>query len=123
MKQKDSWGIFCSSLCLIHCISTPFLMASGGLGVLGVMMSSEWVHPLLLVFVILFMTLSFPSAYKRHRQYAPSLLGLSGLVGLIIAMTLGHDFETVLTIISSSLLMIAHLWNQRLSSLSLIYVR
>jgi hypothetical protein len=119
MKQKDSWGIFCSSLCLIHCVSTPFLVASGGLGILGVMMSSEWVHKLLLVFVILFMMLSFPSAYKRHRHYAPSLLGLSGLLGLIIAITLGHDFETVFTIIGSTLLTIAHLWNQRLSSLSL----
>jgi urea transporter len=90
-------------------------VASGSLGVLGIMMSSEWVHQLLLLFVILFMMLSFPSAYKMHRQYTPSLFGLSGLVGLIIAMTLGHDFETVFTVIGSTLLMIAHLWNQRLS--------
>jgi hypothetical protein len=43
MKQKDSWGVFCSSLCLIHCITTPFLVASGSLGVLGIIMSSEGV--------------------------------------------------------------------------------
>ncbi len=114
MKAKDSWGIFCSGLCLIHCLATPLLIASGSLGVLAMLISSEWVHKLLLLPVFLFIVLSFPSAYKQHRHHMPGLLAVSSLLGLIIAITYGHEFEIVLTVIAASILMFAHWWNRRL---------
>jgi len=116
LKNKDSWGAICSGVCLMHCIATPLLIAGGSLGVVGVLASSEWVHQLVLVPVILFSVLSFPSAYKKHRHHMPGLLAIIGLFGLISAVTYGHDFETVLTIIGASLLIVAHGWNWRLSS-------
>jgi len=120
VKEKDAWGVFCSGLCLLHCIITPLLIAGGSIGVFVMMMLSEWVHQLLLLPVFLLAVFSFPASYKKHRHHLPGLLAVGGLAGLIIAVMYGHDFEThafemVLTAIAASMLMLAHWWNRRLS--------
>ena len=115
VKNKDTWGVICSGLCLIHCLATPLLIAGGSLGVLGILLTNEWVHQLMLVPVVLFSVLSFPSAYKKHRHHMPGLLAIIGVFGLILAVTYGHDFETVLTAIGASILMVAHGWNWHLT--------
>jgi len=115
-KNKDAWGVFCSGLCLIHCLATPLLIAGGSLGVLGILISSEWVHQLMLIPVVLFSLLSFPAAYKKHRHYMPGLLAIIGLAGLFMAVSYGHDYETLLTVIAASILIVGHGWNWRLSS-------
>lgn len=119
MIAKDSWGVFCSGLCLIHCIATPLLIASGSLGALVMLISSEWVHKLLLLPVFLFAVFRFPVAYRQHRHHMPGLLAAGGMAGLIIAITYGHGagghyVETLLTVIAASILMFAHWWNRRL---------
>ncbi len=118
MKEKDSWGIFCSGLCLLHCLATPLLIASGSLGALAILISSEWVHQLLLLPVFLFAAFSFPVAYKQHRHHMPGLFAVVGLAGLLIAITYGHELEALLTVIAASVLIFAHVWNRRLMLLS-----
>lgn len=123
MKNKDAWGVVCSGLCLLHCLAVPLLIAGGSLGVLGILLANEWVHQLMLLPVVLFSVLSFPSAYKKHRHHMPGLLAITGLSGLIFAVTYGHDFETVLTVIAVSILMFAHGWNWNLTKKTVSNVR
>lgn len=123
----------------MHCLATPLLLMSGGIGVLGMMMASKWVHQLMILPVVIITLFSFPTAYKKHRHTMPSLLAVIAVTGLIIAMTYlnNHDFRvisgynfrpfyggnygynldshSILTLISSSILILAHIWNWRLS--------
>lgn len=115
VKNKDTWGIICSGLCLIHCLATPLLIAGGSLGVLGIVLSNEWLHQVMLVPVVLFSVFSFPPAYKKHRHYMPGLLAFLGVLSLTLAVIYGHNFEVVLTSIGASILMVAHAWNWHLT--------
>lgn len=112
---------------------------SGGVGVLGMFMASQWMHQLMIMPVVIFSIFSFPAAYKKHQHFMPGLLAVIAVIGLIIALIYlndhnvqvisGYDFKpiykynsgynldthSVLTLISSSILILAHIWNWRLS--------
>lgn len=112
--MKDQLGIICSSLCIIHCIGTPIILALGVSGLLANILTTEFVHYILLVPVGMLILLTLPTAYKRDGVLSPILTGLLGLMFLIAALFLGEKNETLLTIIGGSLLVVFHLWNLRL---------
>jgi MerC mercury resistance protein. len=139
VKNKDSWGMICSGICLLHCLATPFVLMSSGIGALGVFMASQWAHQLMIMPVVVISLFSFPVAYKKHRHHMPGMLAIVAVTGLIIAVAYlndggfrvisGYDFNPIygrnaeynlasnsmLTLISSSILIFAHIWNWRLS--------
>ncbi len=102
-------------------------------------MASQWVHQLIIIPVVIISLLSFPVAYKKHRRYMPGVLAIIAVTGLIIAVTYfnagglrvisGYEFNpiyrrstgynfashSILTLISSCVLIFAHIWNWRLS--------
>ena len=117
---KDSFGVICSSLCLVHCLFLPMvlpmLLATGALGTAGALLASEQTHLMLLVPVVLLAVMSFPGGYRRHGSVLPSALALAGLTGLVLALLLGEATETLLTSIGAGLLIIAHLKNRKLQN-------
>lgn len=139
LKNKERWGVICSGLCLLHCLATPFVLMSGGVGVLGVFIASQRAHQLMIIPVVIISLFSFPIAYKKHRHHMPGVLAILAVTGLITAVTYlndggfrvisGYDFNpiygrstgynlasnSILTLASSSVLVFAYVWNWRLS--------
>lgn len=112
--MKDRLGIIFSSLCIVHCIAVPLILGLGVSGLLATVLTTEFVHYILIVPVGLLILLTLPAVYKRDGVVSPILAGLLGMLFLIAALFLGEDKEAVLTIIGGSLLVIFHLWNLRL---------
>jgi hypothetical protein len=100
--MKDDLAVACSGACMIHCLVTPIVIGFGTAGLLGDWFTSEWVHKVMLVPVILLAILSLPGAYRRHKNHWPLLLGPESL-------------ETWITLSGGLLLITAHLWNRNLS--------
>lgn len=138
IKSKDSWGILFSGLCLVHCLATPFFLLGTGGGVFGLFMASQTMHQLMIIPVIIISLFSFLLAYKKHRNVLPGLLAVFAVIGLIIAVTYlsnsnirvisGYNYQpyqlssgyrldshTITTLIGSSMLIFAHIWNWGLS--------
>ncbi len=112
--MKDQLGIICSSLCIFHCVATSVILALGMSGLLASILTTEFVHYILIAPVGILILLTLPTAYKRDGVLGPILTGLLGLIFLITALFLGEKNETMLTIIGGSLLVVFHLWNLRL---------
>jgi TRAP-type uncharacterized transport system fused permease subunit len=114
--MKDKLGVFFSGLCVVHCLIFTFIIW-GGVGSINFYKTSEeLIHPILLLFVILIGFTSFPSAYKNHRNPLPLIMGITGMIGLFIALFLNTFFEIILTLFFGTLLIAAHLWNHRLQN-------
>tara|TARA_R110002050_G_scaffold1244_4_gene8582 strand:+ start:14818 stop:15300 length:483 start_codon:yes stop_codon:yes gene_type:complete len=105
--MKDQLGIIFSSLCIVHCIAMPIILA---LGISG-LFTTEIVHYILIVPVVLLILLTLPTAYKRGGVLSPILAGGLGMMLLIAGLFLGEDNETLLTIMGGSLVVVFHLWN------------
>jgi len=114
---------------------------SGGIGVLGGFMASQWAHQLMIIPVVIISLFSFPIAYKKHHHHMPGVLAIIAVIGLIVSVTYlndggfrvisGYDFNpvygrsagygynfasnSILTLTSSSILMLAYIWNWYLS--------
>ncbi|HDY86269.1 hypothetical protein LCGC14_0471100 [marine sediment metagenome] len=112
--MKDRLGIIFSSLCLVHCLATPFILALGVSGILATILTTELVHYILIVPIGLLILLTVPNAYKQSGIFSPTLSGLLGIGFLIAALVIGGEQDTILTIIGGSFLVLFHLWNMRL---------
>mgnify|MGYP006078176075 CR=1 FL=1 len=112
--MKDQLGTICSSLCIVHCIATPIIMAIGVSGVLASVIDTEFVHLLLIIPVALLLLLTVPKAYKRYKNLNLVLTALIGMVFLIAALFLSEEYEAILTIIGGSFLIVFHQWSLRL---------
>lgn len=115
----DSFGIIGSTLCILHCIGTPF--AIGALSALGLgFMAGEWFHLLLAFVLVAIAFLAFIPGWRKHGSPLVIALGIAGIVSilgaaLVIEDLLGHTMEIVFTILGSTLLISAHFLNWRLS--------
>ena len=110
----DAAGLFTSTLCMVHCLAMPVLLA-----LLPAMSWAEdgHVHEVLLGVAVVAALLSLGPGYLAHRRLAVPLLGGAGLACLAIAMfvvepRLGHDAEAVLSVAGALLLFGAHVRNR-----------
>ncbi|MBU2884351.1 MerC domain-containing protein [Gilvimarinus agarilyticus] len=110
--MKDETAALCSGLCLIHCIATPILLSMSGLGLIGSLFASEWVHVALFAPIALLALTSLPSGWKRHQRWLPSVAGFTGLLLLAAAMMAPHEAEAALSIGGGLLLIGGHLSNR-----------
>ena len=115
----DKLAIFLSSLCVLHCVLTPILIiAIPAVGSM-VAVSHDTFHDVLLYFVVPVGLAALGAGFIHHRNVRVLLVGLCGLILLAIAALAGHDNlseagETVLTILASCLIVVAHVFNLRL---------
>lgn len=116
-KKTINWwdwtGVFFSSLCVIHCLATPILLAGASLWI-----ASEWVHIGFLVALVPIVFLALRHSHATHSKRSLVVLFNAGLVLLVVAIlfgeSLGEAFEIGLTIVGSTLLIAGHLRNRYL---------
>lgn len=112
--MKDTIGMFVSGLCLLHCLLTPVLLALGGFGVVGALLGDKLFHLALLLPVLFLALASFPRACRRHRRPAVMVAGFSGLLLLVVALSLEGAWELLVSVGGAGLLVAAHWANRRL---------
>ncbi|QOY95291.1 MerC domain-containing protein [Massilia sp. UMI-21] len=116
IRLADYAGMAASALCLVHCLAMPLLLA--GFPLLGLGAEHHALHDALLLGVAVPVLLALVPGYIKHRDPAALTLGLAGLAAFLLAVfVLGPRFgelaETVGAVISSVLLLAAHLCNHR----------
>lgn len=113
-KVWDKLGICGSSLCLVHCLATPF--------VLLLFPTFEWAflehhtfHEILGVFVVSSVLIAVYPQCRKHGHKDIIGFALGGITFILAGIFLGHDlgdgFEQGFTIFGSILLVTAHFKN------------
>ncbi|NNG25842.1 MerC domain-containing protein [Telluria aromaticivorans] len=116
IRFADYAGMAASALCLVHCLAMPLVLAAFPL--LGLGGEHHALHDALLVGVTVPVLLALVPGYLKHRDPAALLLGVAGLVVFLVAVLvlgprIGELAETVGAVISSVLLLGAHVRNHR----------
>jgi len=116
IRFADYAGIAASALCLVHCLAMPLVLAAFPL--LGLGGEHHALHDALLLGVTVPVLLALVPGYVKHRDPVALSLGVAGLVSFLVAVfvlgpQMGEVAETVGAVLSSVLLMAAHLRNHR----------
>lgn len=113
----DRLGIFASMTCALHCLLFPVLLVAGT-ALPATLLDEEVFHQLIIVMVLPAALVAFGMGCSRHKDLRVAALGSLGVIGIIGVVflhdALGENGERVLTVISSALLVTAHLRNYRL---------
>ncbi|SHG76798.1 MerC domain-containing protein [Ferrimonas marina] len=117
-KRLDYLSIGMSLICMVHCLAVPVFLLLGAT-VPAFFADEAHFHELMLFFVIPVSSLAFFLGCRKHRDPKVVGLGLSGLATLLLAAfwahdALGHDAETVITLVGTALLVLAHYRNYSL---------
>lgn len=114
----DNLGIAASTLCLIHCMAMPFLIAV--LPFLGLQfLEGELAHRVIALFVFAFAIFAIGPGYMQHRKkqvlYA-TIFGLSLVAGalLVAGPMFGEQYELPFITTGNLILVITHLRNRKL---------
>jgi len=116
--KLDRLAIFLSGACLLHCLLATFFVALlPAISVLS-LAQDELFHQILLVVIIPVSSLALVSGLTKHRSWSIIITGGLGLLTLLAAALLGHDFlspagEKLLTGLGGVILAIAHFFNYR----------
>lgn len=116
IRFADYAGMAASALCLVHCLAMPLLLAAFPL--LGLGEEHHALHDALLLGVTVPVLLALVPGYLKHRDPVALSLGVAGLVCFLAAVfvlgpQVGEVAETVGAVVSSVLLLGAHLRNHR----------
>lgn len=117
-QLTDKLSIGLSTLCAFHCLALPILLVLvPSLGALQ--FQNEIFHTLMVLMVIPASIFALTLGCKNHKRFSLLLIGVLGLISLNLAIFLGHDLvsefgEKALTVLGSTLLVIAHWLNFRL---------
>ncbi len=112
--MKDNLGIFCSTLCIIHCTLIPILAAMGIFGALSMALESPLIHAFLLIPVIFLAVSSLPKSKKVHGSLTPSLFAVLGIALMIITFFMPEEVELWLMLFAGLFVITAHLLNKYL---------
>ena len=108
----DKIGITASFACAIHCIATPIIISF--LPLAGVHFLEHDAHLLMLPMLMLPAVLSLIPGILLHKRIAPLVLSTIG-IGIFSAIIFFHgaihQHEILLSVISSTMLIIAHKLN------------
>lgn len=114
----DKIGIGLSTLCMIHCLATTFILLLVPAFGAQFLDNSEQFHWLMAIVVLPVALFAFLRGYTHHHRVFTLALGFSG-VGLLYTALIFHEvFESSLphvlvTIAGSALLLTAHVLNWR----------
>jgi len=111
--MKDRIGMFCSSLCVIHCLAAPIILMLGLTGVVASLLTAEIIHTILIVPVALMIVMTLPSIYKRDRNIRLIIIGLTGLALLVSALIFGEKYEVAFSVAGGILVIMYHTVNLR----------
>jgi len=116
--SMDTLGICASTLCLIHCLAMPLVVAF--LPLFGLQfLEGHGAHQVLAGFVVAFGLLAILPGYMKHRQPAV-LAGLIVGLALVLFATFGYavglseSAELPLITVGNLVLVVSHLFNRQL---------
>ncbi|MEM6638678.1 MAG: MerC domain-containing protein [Pseudomonadota bacterium] len=114
----DWLGITASAACAIHCLALPTLLVTGAV-VPGSFFGDESFHLMALFVMLPAAAVAFFLGCRVHRDKPVMWMGIAGIAGMILAVTVLHDLvgeqgERVATVASAVLLVAAHYRNFRL---------
>ncbi len=116
--SMDALGIFASTVCLIHCLAMPLVVAF--LPLFGLQfLEGHGAHVALAGFVVLFGLAAILPGYMKHRKPAV-LAGLVVGLTLVLAATFGYvvglseSAELPLITVGNLVLVVSHLFNRKL---------
>ncbi len=110
----DGFAVTASSLCMIHCLALPLLVAL--MPVLATQIDpGESFHLLMLGLALPTSLFALTQGFKRQQARLPLLAGVGGLLLMATGALLapGAALETGLTVAGGALLAAAHLMNWR----------
>ena len=114
----DTFAVFCSALCIIHCLTLPvFITILPALNVIFI--EDKAFHLILLVIVLPISLLALTIGCRKHKDYLTIIAGAIGLLLLILAAVFGHSildqsYERSVTSLGSLVLAYAHIRNYRI---------
>lgn len=116
IRFADYAGMAASALCLVHCLAMPLLLAAFPL--LGLGGDHHALHDALLLGVSVPVLLALVPGYLKHRDPVALSLGVAGLLSFLVAVfvlgpRVGEMAETAGAVLSSVLLLGAHVRNHR----------
>jgi hypothetical protein len=108
---QDTVGAVLSVLCMVHCLATPFAVAS--LPALASALGGF--HPIILVFVVAVALWAFVPGVRRHKKAEVVIEAVGGVLLLSLAALAFHDqlwADIPLSLAGACLMMLAH-WRNR----------
>ena len=115
----DKLAIGFSALCLVHCLLLPVALIFLPTITFLTAVSNEVFHLALVALVLPVSLVALTLGCKQHRDWLVIGLGASGLTVLVLTAIfahdyLGHELETVFTVIGALLVAACHVQNFRL---------
>jgi hypothetical protein len=117
-KYFDQVAIVLSTICIVHCLAVPVVVAVLPVLALTYGLNDAAFHTLMLWFVVPSSVLGFAFGYHAHRGAMILLLGAVAIAVLAFAALRGHGVwttgaETAVNVAASMLLAVAHWRNFR----------
>ncbi len=114
----DKFAVSTSALCAIHCLFLPVILSvfpAIGTTIFG----QESFHMWLLICVIPLSLVALTMGCKQHKSWLVAILGFIGISILIFTAAYGHEFlghdgESIATLIGVSVIALGHLQNYKL---------
>jgi hypothetical protein len=116
-KYFDRVAIALSTICIVHCLAMPFVIAVLPVAAFAVGGDGHF-HSLMLWFVVPTSMLGFGFGFRVHRRADVVLLGAAAIVTLAVAALWGHSawdpsIEVLVNVMASVVLAAAHWRNFR----------
>jgi hypothetical protein len=116
-KYFDRVAITLSTICIVHCLAMPFVIALLPVAAFAVGGDGHF-HSLMLWFVVPTSVLGFGLGFRVHRRVDIVAMGVVAIAALAAAALWGHSewdpsVEVVVNVASSALLAAAHWRNFR----------
>jgi hypothetical protein len=116
-RHIDRIAIVLSTVCIVHCLAMPFVIASGLVAALTLGGDAHF-HELMLWLVVPTSVAGFALGYRLHRETRIVAIGAAAVAVLALAALWGHDawgrtFETAANVAASLVLAYAHWRNFR----------
>lgn len=114
----DGFGIAASTACAIHCILLPALLVTGTV-LPASFLTDESFHKAMLWIILPTAILAFGIGCWRHKDRWVLMLGMIGLAGMVLAVSVVHGIagelgERIVTVLSAGILVAAHYRNFQL---------
>ena len=117
-QVSDKAAISLSFLCLVHCLVLPLAVVLMP-AMAALPLQDEMFHLWMVFAVVPISVYALTLGCRNHERYQLLLIGGLGLVVLLSAALLGHDWlgeqlEKTFTVIGAVTIAFAHMWNYRL---------